>query len=83
MELMAEHGRATTGARPIPTERPSRQRAPGVATYRLQLHAAFVSPTLPPSPTTWRPGVSHVYLSPVLQAAKGSTHGYDVVDPGG
>ena len=26
-------------------------------------------------------GVSHVYLSPVLQAAKGSTHGYDVVDP--
>jgi (1->4)-alpha-D-glucan 1-alpha-D-glucosylmutase len=27
-------------------------------------------------------GVSHVYLSPVLQAAAGSTHGYDVVDPG-
>jgi (1->4)-alpha-D-glucan 1-alpha-D-glucosylmutase len=26
-------------------------------------------------------GISHVYLSPVLQAAKGSTHGYDVVDP--
>jgi (1->4)-alpha-D-glucan 1-alpha-D-glucosylmutase len=26
-------------------------------------------------------GVSHVYLSPVLQAAKGSMHGYDVVDP--
>jgi (1->4)-alpha-D-glucan 1-alpha-D-glucosylmutase len=25
-------------------------------------------------------GVSHVYLSPVLQAAPGSTHGYDVVD---
>ncbi|HEX6470446.1 MAG TPA: malto-oligosyltrehalose synthase [Streptosporangiaceae bacterium] len=27
-------------------------------------------------------GVSHVYLSPVLQAAPGSTHGYDVVDHG-
>jgi len=27
-------------------------------------------------------GISHVYLSPVLQAAAGSTHGYDVVDPG-
>jgi (1->4)-alpha-D-glucan 1-alpha-D-glucosylmutase len=25
-------------------------------------------------------GVSHVYCSPVLQAAPGSTHGYDVVD---
>ncbi|WP_308196995.1 malto-oligosyltrehalose synthase [Rhodococcus sp. CH91] len=27
-------------------------------------------------------GVSHVYLSPVLTATVGSTHGYDVVDPG-
>ncbi|MDQ2726840.1 MAG: malto-oligosyltrehalose synthase [Actinomycetota bacterium] len=26
-------------------------------------------------------GVSHLYLSPILQAAPGSTHGYDVVDP--
>jgi (1->4)-alpha-D-glucan 1-alpha-D-glucosylmutase len=26
-------------------------------------------------------GVSHVYLSPVLEARSGSTHGYDVVDP--
>ncbi len=26
-------------------------------------------------------GVSHVYLSPILTAATGSTHGYDVVDP--
>ncbi len=26
-------------------------------------------------------GVSHVYLSPVLQAAPGSTHGYDVANP--
>ena len=26
-------------------------------------------------------GVSHVYLSPILQARSGSTHGYDVVDP--
>ncbi len=26
-------------------------------------------------------GVSHVYLSPVLTAARGSTHGYDVTDP--
>ena len=26
-------------------------------------------------------GVAHLYCSPVLQAAPGSTHGYDVVDP--
>ena len=26
-------------------------------------------------------GVSHVYLSPILQAAVGSQHGYDVTDP--
>jgi (1->4)-alpha-D-glucan 1-alpha-D-glucosylmutase len=26
-------------------------------------------------------GVSHLYLSPSLQARRGSTHGYDVVDP--
>ncbi|HEU5156315.1 MAG TPA: malto-oligosyltrehalose synthase [Streptosporangiaceae bacterium] len=57
-------------------------------TYRIQLR--------PPKPGGERPngfaaaaaqagylaalGVSHVYLSPVLQAAPGSTHGYDVVD---
>jgi (1->4)-alpha-D-glucan 1-alpha-D-glucosylmutase len=26
-------------------------------------------------------GITHAYLSPALQAAAGSTHGYDVVDP--
>ena len=26
-------------------------------------------------------GISHLYLSPSLQARAGSTHGYDVVDP--
>ncbi len=26
-------------------------------------------------------GISHLYLSPLLQARSGSTHGYDVVDP--
>ena len=32
-------------------------------------------------PDLARLGVSHVYLSPFLQATPGSTHGYDVVDP--
>src|SRR5437868_4830531 len=26
-------------------------------------------------------GISHLYLSPPLQARPGSTHGYDVIDP--
>jgi (1->4)-alpha-D-glucan 1-alpha-D-glucosylmutase len=51
------------------------------ATYRLQLHAGFgfdAARTL--VPYLERLGVSHLYLSPVLQAATGSLHGYDVVD---
>jgi len=26
-------------------------------------------------------GVSHLYLSPIMTAAAGSSHGYDVTDP--
>jgi (1->4)-alpha-D-glucan 1-alpha-D-glucosylmutase len=52
------------------------------ATYRLQL-----GPNLTLDDASQligyleRLGVSHVYLSPCLQAAPGSSHGYDVVDP--
>ena len=55
---------------------------PLVATYRLQL-----GPTLTLDdarrlvPYLRDLGVSHLYLSPVMQARAGSTHGYDVVDP--
>jgi (1->4)-alpha-D-glucan 1-alpha-D-glucosylmutase len=52
-------------------------------TYRLQLnpdldlrHARALVPYLSEL------GVSHVYLSPLFQARPGSTHGYDVIDPG-
>lgn len=66
-----EHlGRAARSKRSVPR-----------ATYRLQLnpdfgldHAAEVADYLALL------GVSHAYLSPHLQAAAGSTHGYDVVD---
>lgn len=55
---------------------------PPVATYRLQLRAgvdfAAVEAILP---YLARLGVSHLYLSPIWQAAPGSGHGYDVVDP--
>ena len=59
-----------------------RGRAKRRATYRLQLHAGFrFSDAAAIAAYLAELGVSHVYLSPVLQAAKGSTHGYDVVDP--
>jgi (1->4)-alpha-D-glucan 1-alpha-D-glucosylmutase len=52
------------------------------ATYRLQLHAGFPLPAAAAVvPYLAQLGVSHVYLSPVLQAAPDSTHGYDVADP--
>jgi (1->4)-alpha-D-glucan 1-alpha-D-glucosylmutase len=52
------------------------------ATYRLQLHAGFTfADAADAVPYLAELGVSHLYLSPVLAAAPGSTHGYDVVDP--
>jgi len=54
-----------------------------LASYRLQLHAGFtLSDAERILPYLSKLGVSHVYLSPCLQAAPGSTHGYDVTDPG-
>jgi len=52
------------------------------ATYRLQLSAGFTfADAVAAVPYLVELGISHLYLSPVLQAAPGSTHGYDVVDP--
>lgn len=57
-------------------------RRPFVATYRLQLGPGFgFSEAEAQLPYLAALGVSHLYLSPILQAAEGSTHGYDVVDP--
>jgi (1->4)-alpha-D-glucan 1-alpha-D-glucosylmutase len=53
-----------------------------IATYRLQLSPeqdfAAVRALVPYLRDL---GISHLYLSPSLQARAGSTHGYDVVDP--
>jgi (1->4)-alpha-D-glucan 1-alpha-D-glucosylmutase len=53
------------------------------SSYRVQLHAGFgfrdagaIAAYLAEL------GITHLYCSPYLQAAAGSTHGYDVVDPG-
>jgi (1->4)-alpha-D-glucan 1-alpha-D-glucosylmutase len=52
------------------------------ATYRLQLHAGFpLRAAAQLLPYLARLGVSHVYLSPCLQAVPGSSHGYDLIDP--
>jgi (1->4)-alpha-D-glucan 1-alpha-D-glucosylmutase len=52
------------------------------ATYRLQVHAGFdLHAVRRIVPYLARLGVSHVYLSPILQARPDSRHGYDVVDP--
>ncbi|MEA2170885.1 MAG: (1-_4)-alpha-D-glucan 1-alpha-D-glucosylmutase, partial [Solirubrobacteraceae bacterium] len=52
------------------------------ATYRLQLSPDLTFDDVRELvPYLMRLGVSHLYLSPVLQARTGSTHGYDVVDP--
>ncbi|MFI5065494.1 MAG: alpha-amylase family glycosyl hydrolase, partial [Streptosporangiales bacterium] len=59
---------------------PETGRAP-VSTYRLQLHAGFgFTQAGALAGYLADLGASHVYLSPVLQAAPGSMHGYDVVD---
>ena len=62
--------RALRAIRPVPT-----------STYRLQLHADFTADDAAAVvPYLSRLGVGHLFCSPVLQAAPGSTHGYDVVD---
>ncbi|MFL5863798.1 MAG: alpha-amylase family glycosyl hydrolase, partial [Solirubrobacteraceae bacterium] len=52
------------------------------ATYRLQLTPDFdFAAAQERIPYLRDLGISHLYLSPSLQARPGSTHGYDVVDP--
>jgi (1->4)-alpha-D-glucan 1-alpha-D-glucosylmutase len=60
---------------------------PVSATYRLQLRGASsgfgftFADAEELLPYLDELGVSHLYLSPILTAATGSTHGYDVTDP--
>jgi (1->4)-alpha-D-glucan 1-alpha-D-glucosylmutase len=57
-------------------------RIPFRATYRLQLTPDFgFAAVRDRIPYLRDLGISHLYLSPSLQARAGSTHGYDVVDP--
>ncbi|MDO8107889.1 malto-oligosyltrehalose synthase, partial [Isoptericola sp. b441] len=61
--------------------RPPHDRVVPTSTYRLQLGGELtLDAAAEQIPYLARLGVSHVYLSPVLTPAPGSTHGYDVVD---
>lgn len=52
------------------------------STYRVQVRPEFtLDATADLVPYLHRLGVGAVYTSPLLAAAPGSTHGYDVVDP--
>ena len=52
-------------------------------TYRVQLRPGFgFREAAALADYLARLGVSHLYTSPYLASAAGSTHGYDVVDPG-
>jgi (1->4)-alpha-D-glucan 1-alpha-D-glucosylmutase len=85
---MAEQaGRQDPGTEPLAQEAvtwhsavPDARRAP-ISTYRLQLHAGFgFAEAAGIAGYLASLGVSHAYLSPILQAVPGSRHGYDVVD---
>src|SRR3954447_10806613 len=53
------------------------------STYRVQIRAEFgFDDVVEIAGYLDRLGVTHVYLSPILQPAPGSAHGYDVVDHG-
>ena len=61
--------------------RPDAGRTVPTATYRLQVHAGFgFDAAAEHTAYLASLGVSHLYLSPVLQPAPGSVHGYDVLD---
>ena len=52
------------------------------ATYRVQLNSDFdLDAAAGLASYLHDLGISHLYCSPYLQAAPGSTHGYDVADP--
>ena len=80
----ARRGTCRTGA---PTRPGARMTAPArgghrpTSTYRVQLRPGFgFDDVAALSDYLAALGVTHVYLSPVLEATPGSTHGYDVVD---
>ncbi|WP_435593723.1 malto-oligosyltrehalose synthase [Nocardia sp. bgisy118] len=69
---------------PIARGRALARQIPVRSTYRLQLRpdALTFADARAIAEYLQQLGISHLYLSPILTAAHGSTHGYDVTDPG-
>ncbi len=64
----------------VPDRHVTQRPVPG-STYRLQLQPEFgFADAADLAGYLARLGVTHAYISPILQAAPGSQHGYDVVD---
>ncbi|HYN30600.1 MAG TPA: malto-oligosyltrehalose synthase [Dermatophilaceae bacterium] len=67
----------------VGAHRPGPGRPVPVSTYRLQVHGDFgFDDAAEQTAYLASLGVTHLYLSPILQPAPGSRHGYDVVDHG-
>ncbi|MEV6070805.1 malto-oligosyltrehalose synthase [Nocardia sp. NPDC052001] len=62
---------------------PITRQTPVRSTYRLQLRpdALTFADARTIAEYLQQLGISHLYLSPVLTATRGSTHGYDITDP--
>ena len=76
MSVAAEAGHTGSSRR-----RPAPGRPVPVSTYRLQLGADLTLDDVATRAGYYADlGATHLYLSPILTAAPGSTHGYDVVD---
>ncbi len=74
---------STPSRNPLPRRdhRPGLTRATPISTYRLQINGEFgFDAAAAVVPYLAELGVSHLYLSPILEPEPGSTHGYDVVD---
>jgi (1->4)-alpha-D-glucan 1-alpha-D-glucosylmutase len=66
---------------PVSTHRPDPGRVVPGSTYRLQVHGGFTyDDAAERVPYLADLGITHVYLSPILEPAPGSMHGYDVLD---
>lgn len=70
-------GPARDGARGRPGAQKRRRLG---STYRLQLSGVGLAAATAAVPVLDLLGVETLYVSPIMQAAPGSTHGYDVVD---
>lgn len=76
-----QHSDGEVLGQPGPTHRPGPGRPVPVSTYRLQLHAGFTLTDAAHRASYFADlGVTHLYLSPILQSVPGSGHGYDVLD---